>query len=49
MLVVTTWIRTNTHPGGRALRDARRFALAAARHGLDPTRVAPASLTPVDA
>ena len=43
------YVYFNNDPKGCALRDARRFALAAARHGLDPTRVAPASLTPVDA
>jgi uncharacterized protein YecE (DUF72 family) len=37
----------NNDPLGCALRDARLFAAAAHRHGLEPTRVPPASLTPV--
>ena len=37
----------NNDPAGCAVRDARVFATAAARHGLDPTRVPPPGLTPV--
>ena len=41
------YVYFNNDTCGCALRDARHFALAVARHGLLPTRVAPASLTPV--
>jgi hypothetical protein len=37
----------NNDPGGCAVRDARWFALAAARAGLSPTRVPAARETPV--
>jgi uncharacterized protein YecE (DUF72 family) len=37
----------NNDPLGCAVRDARLFALAVARHGLEPTRVPPPALTPV--
>jgi uncharacterized protein YecE (DUF72 family) len=35
----TAYAYFNNDPGGCAVRDARRFALAAGRAGLDPTRV----------
>lgn len=39
----------NNDPQGCALRDARLFAAAVRRHGLEPTRVPPPELTPVGA
>jgi uncharacterized protein YecE (DUF72 family) len=43
----TTYAYFNNDPNGCAVRDARLFARAVERHGLTPTRVPPARLTPV--
>ena len=43
----TAYVFCNNDPGGCAVRDARWFALAAARAGLSPTRVPAARETPV--
>jgi uncharacterized protein YecE (DUF72 family) len=44
----TVYAYLNNDPRGCAVRDARVLALRAARAGLDPSRVPPASETPVD-